>query len=297
MGFMNVLEAINLTRIYNNKVKALDNINLKVSSNLIFALLGRNGAGKTTFVRIMATQLLPTHGKGYVFGYDIVSEANMVRRKIAIVPQEARPVWNLTVYEHVYYYLIMRGVSRLDAKINALRTIDKLGLNEYKNMLAVKLSGGLKRRLFVAMCMATEADLVFLDEPTTGLDPIARRLVWRGIRDVIKEGRTILLTSHYMDEVEQVSDMVAVIDNGILKAIGTVEEIKSSTPYKAKVIIKGKLRERLGKTVEVADRTVVYVKGDREAGEVANIALKQGLEATTLPLNLEDAFIIITGEP
>lgn len=294
---MNVLEAINLTRIYNNKVKALNNINLKISSNLIFALLGRNGAGKTTFVRIMATQLLPTHGKGYVFGYDVVSEANIVRRKIAVVPQEARPLWNLTVYEHVYYYLVMRGVSRFDAKINALRTIDKLGLNEYKNMLAMKLSGGLKRRLFVAMCMATEADLVFLDEPTTGLDPIARRLVWRGIRDVIKEGRTILLTSHYMDEVEQVSDIVAIIDNGVLKAIGTVEEIKSSTLYKAKVVIKGRPKENLGKTVEVADRTIVYVKGGREANEVANIALKQGLEATILPLNLEDAFIIITGEP
>jgi ABC-2 type transport system ATP-binding protein len=190
-----------LSKIYKgSKVAALDSISLTVRSRQVFTLLGRNGAGKTTFVRICATQMMPTSGKVNVLGYDVITEPRKVRDLISVVPQEGRPLRALTPWDHVFNWLQIRGQNRTDAKINTKIILENLELYDVKDRPAMNLSGGMKQKILVAMAMATDAQLLFLDEPTIGLDPISRRQVWSAIKKWKTRGKSILLTTHYMDE-------------------------------------------------------------------------------------------------
>ena len=204
-----------LSKIYKgSKIPALDSVSLTVRSRQVFTLLGRNGAGKTTFVRICATQLMPTSGKVNVLGYDVITEPKKVRDLISIVPQEGRPLRALTPWDHVYNWLQIRGQNRSQAKINTKTILENLELYDVKDRPAMNLSGGMKQKILVAMAMATDAQLLFLDEPTIGLDPISRRQVWSAIKKWKTQGKSILLTTHYMDEAEMLSDRIAIIDHG-----------------------------------------------------------------------------------
>jgi len=201
---LQAIEAYNVSKIYKDThVPALDNISLKIDKGKIFTLLGRNGAGKTTFVRICATQLLPTSGILKVLGYDVINQAEDIRKFISVVPQEGRPLRALTPWDHVYNWLKIRGEEKSIAKIKTEKILERFELLKVKDKPAMNLSGGMKQKILVAMATAVDADLLFLDEPTIGLDPVSRRQVWNLMQDLKKEGKTILLTTHYMDEAEQ----------------------------------------------------------------------------------------------
>ncbi|MCF8885569.1 MAG: ABC transporter ATP-binding protein [Nitrososphaerota archaeon] len=294
---MEAVVAEDLSKIYGNGVKALSNVFLKVRSGVIFSLLGRNGAGKTTFLRIMATQLMPTSGRGYVLGYDVVSEAEKVRELIAIIPQEARPMYLLTVKEHIKYFLMMRGFPKWEASRKTIEIIQELGLEEYQDTLCMKLSGGLKRKVLVAMAMATEAEVLFLDEPTTGLDPVSRRQVWDIIRKASKKGQTVFLTTHYMDEAEKISDEVALINLGKLIISGTIEYLRESLPYKMRVEIplenmrNEDVFKNYGKTVKVGNKLWIYVEDDEKSRELYNYCLSKNIPVFFSKISLEDVFI------
>ncbi len=202
------LSAVHLGKVYpgsKSGTPALADVNLQVPTGRVYGLIGRNGAGKTTFVRIAATQLALTSGSLEVLGLDVKTQAREIRCRIACVPQEARPLYFLNTEEVVYLYLKMRGMEPAEARRRTRDALEELSLTEYAKKLVARLSGGLRRRTLCAMVLASDAEVLFLDEPTTGLDPLARREVWKAVRRTIREHRTILLTTHYLDEAEALS--------------------------------------------------------------------------------------------
>ena len=296
----NILVATNLEKVYGGKTKALDGVSLSVEGGSVFALLGPNGAGKTTFVRIIATQLLPTKGTATIHGYDVVSNPKEVRKRIAVVPQEARPFSLQTPHEHVLTYLVTRGVDLEEAKRRTDSTLRSLNLHEYRNIICSNLSGGLRQRVLIAMAMSTDAELLVLDEPTIGLDPIARVEVWNLLRDyVARSGRTILLTTHYMDEAEVLSDRLAIVNKGKFIAIGTPKEIRSRVDATHVAIVKSKLSDvsefqSFGRVLR-AGASVRILTTQAGAKELTDICLKKNLEVSVRQVDLEDVFISEVG--
>src|SRR5579862_9472848 len=193
-------------------VEALSGVSLSVPRGERVALLGRNGAGKTTFLKIAATLLRPSSGRVEVFGHDVDAHPDQVRPLIAVVPQEGRPFFHLTPREQVYAYLRARGFDRAEAKRRSDEALGQMGLTEVADRLAITLSGGQRQRTMVATVIATEAPLLFLDEPTIGMDPFARRSVWKSLRDLNRRGSTIVLTTHYLDEADALSQRLYIIE-------------------------------------------------------------------------------------
>ncbi|AAY81588.1 ABC transporter ATP-binding protein [Sulfolobus acidocaldarius] len=271
-----MLETIDLTKIYGDGTKALDNLNFK-SNVKVLSVLGRNGAGKTTLVRILSTQLLPTSGTARINGLDIVKEAKKVRKLISSIPQEARPVGMSSPYEHLLMYLTARGMSISEAREISRKTLKDIGLWEVRDKPTDELSGGMKRKIFVAMAIASNAELIFLDEPTVGLDPYSRTEVW----SILKEADSkLVLTTHYMEEAEELSDEIVLIHKGKLISKGTVEDLLSK--FKDKVRVEGTGEIKVGKM------KISYV--DRKEAEtyIGKYIVK--------PITLEDLFIIYAGE-
>lgn len=279
--------------------RALDNVTLDVGQGEIFGLIGRNGAGKTTFLRIAGTQLLPTAGTIEVLGHDAVREPNAVRDRVAVIPQESRPFFYATPYEHVYYYLLLRGVPSAEARKRALDTLERLGLAKGKDTVLWKQSGGLRRRVLVAMALASGAELLFLDEPTTGLDPLARRDVWSAVEEAAKEGRTILLTTHYLEEAQLLSQHIAILNEGKVLAGGTLDELvaKVRWPFRVALTGRGFSVEELatfGESAAVGDSQLVFTNRDG-AEDLTRLALSRGVRAVAGPVTLEDLFIQLVG--
>lgn len=293
------IESTGLSKTYRRSPHpALSDITLSIPRSKIFTLLGKNGAGKTTFLRIAATQLKPTSGSITVLGFDAVSQAKQVRQRIAVVPQEMRPFQALTPYDHVVMALTSRGWSWSEARPQARSTLEKLGLASYANTSTDDLSGGLRQRTLVAMALASEAELVFLDEPTIGLDPVARRGVWKMIVDLKHEGRTILLTTHYLDEAEAISDQIGIISQGKLLRVGSVPELKYSLRESVRVDIpagfSGDELASYGKVTRVGDIFRVLTD-DTKAGRLASLAIERKTRANVSPISLDDVFIELVG--
>ncbi|MCI4327998.1 MAG: ABC transporter ATP-binding protein, partial [Thermoplasmata archaeon] len=228
---MNALVAERVTKRYRGRQRetlALDSVDLSIAKGRLFAFLGRNGAGKTTFIKIASTLLAPTSGRVELFGHDVVADPGAVRPLIALVPQEGKPFYHMTPREHIEEYLRVRGASGETAKARASEMIEAMGLTEYQDEVSYRLSGGLQQRTLVAMILATQAPFLFLDEPTLGMDPFARRQVWKVIRKAAQAGSTVLLTTHYLDEAEQLSEELAVIEAGKVLYRGTAEALKST---------------------------------------------------------------------
>ena len=194
------LRSIDLRKTYLSRgtppVEALSGVSMQVHRGERVALLGRNGAGKTTFLKIASTLLRPTSGRVEVFGIDIADTPERARPYIAVVPQEGKPFFHLTPREQVYTYLRARGLVRETARARTEESLERMGLTEFADRLSITLSGGQRQRAMVATVIATEAPLLFLDEPTIGMDPFARREVWASLRTLTQKGSTILLTTH-----------------------------------------------------------------------------------------------------
>ncbi len=213
-----MIDVENLVKKYSDGVLALKGISFNASER-VTSIIGRNGAGKTTLLRILSTQLMPTSGSVTIEGIDIIRNPDDIRNKIVSIPQEASPIGVLTAFEQVKLYLVGRRFSYSEATREANRSLNEIGLGEFKNTPTDTLSGGMKRKVFVAMALASNAEIVFLDEPTTGLDPLSRMEVWSAIRQIDSH---IILTTHYMEEAQELSDEVFLMDSGSIMDKGTV---------------------------------------------------------------------------
>ena len=299
---MLAVEAVQVYKLYKgSNYAALSNVSVDVEPGQIFTLLGRNGAGKTTFVRICATQLAPTKGIVRVLGYDILKEAGKIRNLISVVPQESRPLRALTPWDHVYNWLQIRGESKYDAKKKTENILHKLELYEAKDTPAMNLSGGMKQKILVAMAMATDAQLLFLDEPTIGLDPVSRRQVWSAIKDWKNEGKSILLTTHYMDEAEMLSDSIVIIDKGRVIADGTMRDLRKIIPQNIRIDIAKdsmdiELLKSYGSVVDTGTGTLRVFTFESTIKEISDFAIKKNLSFTVSPITLDDVFVSLVGK-
>ena len=298
--FLKVIESTLLCKTYHGgKNPALDRVTLSVDTGQVFTLLGRNGAGKTTFLRIAATQLSPSSGSIFVLGSDVKRFPQSVRKNVAAVPQEGNTIGPLTPWDHVYLALLARGMGRSEARRRTKDTLGQMELAEYQNQPADTLSGGLRQRVRVAMAVATDAELVFLDEPTLGLDAISRRRVWAVLKGLCREGRTILLTTHYIDEAEILSDKVAIVNTGRLVTSGTPGELLKKVEERVRVDVPAAkfTQEEVvlyGRPVRVAERWRVFTDENR-AGELTQEAVRRGSEVGVAPVSLEDLFVELVG--
>jgi ABC-2 type transport system ATP-binding protein len=278
---------------------ALEDLTLDIPSGRVYGVIGRNGAGKTTFVRIAATQLELTSGSVNVLGHDVLTEERAIRSRIACVPQESRPLYFLNVEEVVYLYLKLRGLDRVEAHRRTKDALEQLDLTEYRRRSVARLSGGLRRRTLCAMVLASDAELLFLDEPTTGLDPLARRQVWEAIRRATHERRTTILTTHYLDEAEELSARLALFERGKLVLEGTPEDLRARVRYPFRVTIRGSYpREELdsyGRVSVIEGGFLVFAR-ETESRELARAALERGLKVSMGPVSLEDIFLEVVGK-
>jgi ABC-2 type transport system ATP-binding protein len=208
--------------------RAVDGVDLVVRRGEVFGVLGPNGAGKTTMLKMLATLLPIDEGSAQVFGTDVRRDPHVVRQLLGVTGQYASVDENLTATENLLLFGRLQGLSRTEARDTAERLLGQFGLEEAATKQIAQFSGGMRRRLDLAASLITRPPLIFLDEPTTGLDPRTRGQMWTTIRELVEQGSTILLTTQYLDEADQLADRIAVIDQGRKVAEGTSDELKSS---------------------------------------------------------------------
>ncbi len=208
-------------------IEAVRGVSFRIRRGEIYGFLGPNGAGKTTTLGMLTTIIKPTSGEAYVAGYSITKEPWKVRERIGVVFQDPTVDKNLTALENMVIHGLMYGIPRREAKRRALELLEFVGLKGFANVQVKKFSGGMIRRLEIARALMNTPEILFLDEPTIGLDPQSRAKVWEVIRRLRREGVTIFLTTHYMDEAEKLCDRVAIIDHGVIIAEGNPEKLKS----------------------------------------------------------------------
>jgi len=295
---MGTLECSGLTKVYEDHRKALDNVSFSVETKGIFGLIGRNGAGKTTLIRILATELEPTSGTANINGFNIFTQENQLREKIAIVPQEARAIRWMTPKQTVFSYLLWRGYTYNIAKKLADESLARLGMQQYANVLNSRLSGGTKRKVLIATVTASEADIIFLDEPTTGLDPISRRELWEILKDLSKD-RFIFLTTHYLEEAEQLADRIGVLKEGKLISVGPLSDLRKSSRYQYSIKLPPKtslptLKD--GEVTESESGVTQIMTNEDEAFRLARMFSEQGIKFSITPITLDDIFFRLVGE-
>ena len=222
---MKAIKTTELVKRY-KKLTAVDNLNLEVQAGELFSLLGVNGAGKTTTIKMLSCLTRPSEGDALVGGYSIIKEAEMVKRLIGVSPQETAVAPGLSVKENLELICGVHGFSKEKTRTKITEISEQLDLNTVLKRKAGRLSGGWQRRVSIAMALISEPKILFLDEPTLGLDVIARQDLWDTIRS-LRGKVTIILTTHYMEEAEALSDRIGIMKDGRLLAVGSVEELKN----------------------------------------------------------------------
>jgi ABC-2 type transport system ATP-binding protein len=289
------VEAVELGRRFGD-FWAVRNATFTVKRGSVAVLAGPNGAGKTTTVRMLATVLRPSKGSARVVGFDVVKEYLEVRRRIAYMPQDYTVVGDITPYEFITYSLMMRGVGYFTARREAKKWLDLLGLRQVAKRRSWVLSGGERRKMLVAATLAAGADVVFLDEPTTGLDVESKYSVLRIIREASKQtGTTVLLTTHMLEEAQLIADQVVFMNSGEVVASGTPSELLSRIPYKYKAVFELVDTKCLSgvEYLSVGSKVIVWTRSVEEARELAETCrpFTYSIRETTL----EDAYLYIVG--
>jgi ABC-2 type transport system ATP-binding protein len=304
----NAIEVKNLKKSY-KKLKVLKGIDLTVKRGSVFALLGPNGAGKTTTIKILSTLLLPDSGQASIEGHDVVKEAAKVRSKIGLTGQFAAVDDYLTGQENLEMIGRLYRLNSSYAKKRALELLDQFDLEEASKRPVKTYSGGMRRRLDLAMSLIASPPVIFLDEPTTGLDPRSRLVMWDIIKQLVDEGTTILLTTQYMDEADQLADWIMVIDHGKVIAQGTADALKRKVgsdrleliiSKKSNFDLAQKLIEGDSKQVDSERRTVSIATrgGVSDLNQVLQKLTKEKIEVESLSLHrptLDDVFMTLTG--
>ncbi|NLY32726.1 MAG: ABC transporter ATP-binding protein [Firmicutes bacterium] len=296
---MPAIEVNNLAKVYSNGACALSDVSFSFPRGKVLTVVGPNGAGKTTLLRILGTNLLPTSGEARVLGYDVLKEPSQVRLRIAMVPQEGRPELYLTVWQSVFCYLLARGFRWKDARINAESAVKAMGLWERRHYMSSQLSGGQRQRVLIAMALATGAEVLILDEPTIGLDPIARREL-NSFLGRLRNEATVIITTHMLDEAEYLSDQVMFIDGGKIQAFDSPASLKQAVPVSEKMIFDGSVEHKdfsaLGLMTGLGGKPVLYPNSREAAKRVIEIALDQELTVTVQPITLEDVYFFMLGK-
>ncbi len=303
------MEAIDLTRKFGDLV-AVDHVNFKVEEGELWGLLGPNGAGKTTTVNMLCCLLTPTDGTAKVGGHDIRKEAGEISKLIGFCPQEATVFERLTGRENVKLIGQMHKIPKTELKKKTNDLLEKIGLAERADDQVITYSGGMKRRLDLIMAMVHDPPILFLDEPTLGLDPAVRRAVWDFIMELKERKKTVVMTTHYMEEADELCDRVAIIDYGkiivedsparLKEKAGKGDVIEMEFRGKAEPAIKRLRNLKFVRTVDVVDNRLVVVAeaGISRLGKIIEVATKAGVKVGKINYKentLEDVFIHLTG--
>ncbi len=292
-------------------VVALDAVDLSVAKGTVFGLLGPNGAGKTTAVRVLTTVLRPDEGRATVLGHDVVTEADVVRASIGLAGQYAAVDENLTGRENLRLVGRLTHQSKSTSRARADELLERFDLTDAGGRVVRTYSGGMRRRLDLAAALVHRPPVLFLDEPTTGLDPRSRNELWTVIEELVAEGSTLLLTTQYLEEADRLADHIAVVDHGRVIASGTAAELKGRmgativevTLRDARAAARAAgLLERFGAVEVRADRTVGVTVGDgaRALPDIIRVLDGDdlGVEAVTVrEPSLDDVFLSLTGQP
>jgi len=307
-----VIRTVGLTKVYPGGVHAVDGLDLSVHRGEIFGLLGPNGAGKTTTAGMLTTRVIPTAGQAFVGGIDVVAHPAQAKRLIGVVPQTNTLDRSLNVWENLYFHGRFFGMDARSSKAEATRLLEQFRLSERSDARVDALSGGMAQRLMVARAVMHRPSILFLDEPTAGLDPQSRIALWEVLSELHVDGQTILLTTHYMEEADQLCERVAIIDQGRIVALDTPAALKSAVGADAAVRVSadGDLEE-LGRVLRdgiagareatvVGGQVLLAVQGTSGVlPAVVQTAERAGFTVTDLSVSetsLETVFINLTGK-
>lgn len=304
------VEAKGLVKVFGDN-RAVDGVDLKVPTGMIYGVLGPNGAGKTTTISMLATLLRPDAGGAKIFGHDVEKESQIVRQLIGVTGQYASVDETLSATENLVIFGRLLGLSRSEAKQKAAELLEEFGLTKAAKRPLKNFSGGMRRRLDLAASLIAQPPLIFLDEPTTGLDPRTRAQMWNTIRRLVDTGSTVLLTTQYLDEADQLADRIAVIDSGKVVAEGTPNELKKSVGTaslqirlrdpanntKAKKIIEDHLKAKVVLSPEAAELTAPMADPDKVTDLL--VALRNaGIHLDEMSVQkptLDEVFMALTG--
>jgi daunorubicin resistance ABC transporter ATP-binding subunit len=305
------IEAHALTKRFGD-FTAVDALDLHVATGTVVSLLGPNGAGKTTMVRMLATLLRPDAGSARVAGHDVVSEADRVRGVISLTGQFAALDKNLTAVENLQLMARLRGHRRASARTIVEELVERFDIAEFRDRLVKNLSGGQRRRVDLAAGLIDRPQLLVLDEPTTGLDPRSRQVVWSTVRQLVADGVTLLLTTQYLDEADALADRVVLIDHGREIAAGTPAQLKTKVGEQRIDVVAADtaaldlLADLLGEQFQASvarEQRTVSIPAPDDAADLARVAAAvrdSGIAVDELALRrptLDDAFLALTGHP
>lgn len=306
---MPIIEVRDLKKVYNGNVAALKGISFDVEEGEIFGFLGPNGAGKTTTVHILCTLITPTSGSATVCGFDVVKEPDEVRRRIGFVPQDISVDDDLTARENLELHAKLYHMPKDLRKKRIEELLELVGLQERADSLVKTFSGGMRRRLEIAEGLLHNPEVLFLDEPTIGLDPASRITIWDQLKELNREGVTIFITTHYMDEADRLCDRVAIIDLGEIRAVGKPSELKEEVGGDVLSLVtndSNKLLERLPSLPFVKDAVsqdgvlrVTVKSGEKVIPLIFEEARKLGVNIESVSLSkptLDDVFVKYTGK-
>jgi len=291
----NVISVESLTKEYDGTA-AVNDISFEVKKGEIFSLVGPNGAGKTTTVEILECLRDPTSGTAKVLGHDVRKEADQIKEKIGVMPQDFNTFERLTARENIKLMADLYGSDDVD------KIMKKVGVDGFKDKKFEELSGGMKTKVGIGMTLISEADLLFLDEPTTGLDPHARRETWNLIKDLKKMGKTVFLTTHYMEEVENLSDRAGILIDGEIEVIDTIDNLieQHGGGMKVKVLDDGEaikiIKDRADEILRGEEGALTGIFDSKREARQALVKLFQiDSEVEVQEAGMDEVFLRLTG--
>lgn len=307
------LEARKLTKRYSSLVTAVDALDLQVSRGEIFGLLGPNGAGKTTTGGMLTTRIIPTSGQAFIAGVDVIARPAEAKKEIGVVPQTNTLDRSLNVEQNLYFHGRYFGYSRSSARSRTADLLEQFKLSDRTTASVAALSGGMAQRLMMARAVFHEPTMLILDEPTSGLDPQSRLALWDVLKMLHANGQTVLLTTHYMEEADQLCDRLAIMDHGKILALGTPKELKESIDSESSLTLEvsgdrnmlaGKIRREFGdddvNSVSITGNGIRIIGNAvaKLASHIVVMAESNGYSVVNLALekpSLETVFIKLTG--
>jgi ABC-2 type transport system ATP-binding protein len=307
------IETVGLRKIYSSagrEIRAVDGIDLRLANGEFFGLLGPNGAGKSTTIGMLTTRVIPTEGRALIAGIDVVREPARAKRYIGVVPQTNTLDRQLTVRENLEFHGRYFGMSKRDAGVRSDELLEQFRLSEREGAMPGELSGGMAQRLMIARALVHRPQILFLDEPTSGIDPQTRLALWEILRELHAGGQTILLTTHYMEEADTLCERIAIIDNGVILAQGTPAELKLALGAATVVSVKFgadpaglvnplSRRDWVSRVEQQGNTLRIYAsRADGTLADVIALAGERGLSVTDAPSQpptLEAVFLSLTG--